>query len=31
MSKSRDYEVMTWITPEAEYPVEPFEWGLPTV
>ena len=31
MSKSCDYEVMTSLPPEAEYPVEPFQWGLPAV
>ena len=31
LSKSRDYEVITSVPPEAEYPVEPFERGLPAV
>ena len=26
MSKSHDYEVMTSLPPEAEYPMELFEW-----
>ena len=31
LSKSCDYEVMTSPPPEAEYPMESFEWGLPAV
>ena len=29
MSKSHEYEVMTSVPPDARYPKEPFEWGLP--
>ena len=31
MPKSHDYKVMTSLTSEAKYPMEPFEWGLPAV
>ena len=27
--KSCNYEVMTSLPPEAEYPMDPFEWGWP--
>ena len=26
---SHDYELVTSLQPEAEYPMEPFEWSLP--
>ena len=31
LPKSRIYKVMMSLAPEAEYPMEPFEWGLPAV
>ena len=31
LSKSHDYDVMISLAPDAEYPIEPFEWGLPAI
>ena len=31
LSQSHDYEVITSLPPEANYTMEPFEWGLPGV